>query len=176
MEAIIIYKPFQTGFYMITTSIMKGLILKDSSTHMHGLTNYVKERLPFVQDSSLENSAGSYSCFWLALLHRSLSVLVLFPLWITYFVFVHSFWFYFIIDEVYLFRWNWHRLCGLCYNFSTSNDLTQMVNFPTQIPDCDPPALLDLILPSDASICSTMALSPLVNSDHVGVSVSIDFP
>ena len=25
----------------------------------------------------------------------------------------------------------------LCYNFSTSNDLTQMVNFPTQIPDCD---------------------------------------
>ena len=51
-----------------------------------------------------------------------------------------------------------------------------MVNFPTQIPDCDPPALLDLILPSDASICSTMALSPLVNSDHVGVSVSIDFP
>ena len=25
----------------------------------------------------------------------------------------------------------------LCYNFSISNDLTQMVNFPTQIPDCD---------------------------------------
>ena len=25
----------------------------------------------------------------------------------------------------------------LCYNFSNSNDLTQMVNFPTQIPDCD---------------------------------------
>ena len=24
-----------------------------------------------------------------------------------------------------------------CYNFSLSNDLTQMVNFPTQIPDCD---------------------------------------
>ena len=26
---------------------------------------------------------------------------------------------------------------GLCYNFSISNDLTQMVNFPTGIPDCD---------------------------------------
>ena len=26
----------------------------------------------------------------------------------------------------------------LCYNFSISNDLTQMVNFPTWIPDCDP--------------------------------------
>ena len=36
----------------------------------------------------------------------------------------------------------------LCYNFSISNDLTQMVNFPTQIPDCDShsPALLDLFL------------------------------
>ena len=36
----------------------------------------------------------------------------------------------------------------LCYNFSISNDLTQMVNFPTRIPDCDShsPALLDLFL------------------------------
>ena len=44
-----------------------------------------------------------------------------------------------------------------------SNDLTQMVNFPTRIPDCDSlsPALLDLCLSSDASICSTMALPPL---------------
>ena len=34
----------------------------------------------------------------------------------------------------------------LCYNFCISNDLTQMVNFPTRIPDYDShsPALLDL--------------------------------
>ena len=34
------------------------------------------------------------------------------------------------------------------YNFSISNDLTQMVNFPTRILDCDShwPALLDLFL------------------------------
>ena len=66
----------------------------------------------------------------------------------------------------------------LCYNFSLSNDLTQIVNFPTRIPDCDShsPALLDLFLSSDASICSTMAFPPLGNSDHVVVSVSIDFP
>ena len=66
----------------------------------------------------------------------------------------------------------------LCYNFSISNDLTQMVNFPTQIPDCDShsPALLDLFISSEASICSTMTFSPLGNSDHVVVSVSIDFP
>ena len=45
-----------------------------------------------------------------------------------------------------------------------------MVNFPTWIPDCDShsPALLDFFLSFDASICS--------NSDHVVVSVSIDFP
>ena len=53
-----------------------------------------------------------------------------------------------------------------------------MVNFLTQIPDCDScsHALLDLLLSSDASICSTMAFPPLGNSDHVVVSVSIDSP
>ena len=66
----------------------------------------------------------------------------------------------------------------LSYNFSISNDLTQMVNFSTQIPDCDSHslALLDLFISSDASICSTMAFPPLGNSDQVFVSVSIDFP
>ena len=53
-----------------------------------------------------------------------------------------------------------------------------MVNFPTRIPDCDShsPALLEFFLSSDASICSTMAFTPLGNSDHVVVSVYIDFP
>ena len=65
-----------------------------------------------------------------------------------------------------------------CYSFSISNDLTQIVNFPTQIPDCDPhsPSLLGFSLSSDASICCPMAFPLLVNSDHVVVSVSIDFP
>ena len=67
----------------------------------------------------------------------------------------------------------------LCHNFSISDIfLTQIVNFPTRIPDCDShsPALLDLFLSSDACICFTMAFPPLGNSDHVVVSVSIDFP
>ena len=53
-----------------------------------------------------------------------------------------------------------------------------MVNFPTHIPDCGShsPALLDLFMSSDVSICSAMVFPPLVNSDHVVVSVSIDFP
>ena len=52
-----------------------------------------------------------------------------------------------------------------------------MVNFPTRIPDCDShsPALLDLFLSSDDSIFPTMAFPPLRNSDHVVVSVFIDF-
>ena len=45
------------------------LIQNDSSTHMHGLGVYVKEGLPFAQDLSPENSADSYLCFRLALLH-----------------------------------------------------------------------------------------------------------
>ena len=53
-----------------------------------------------------------------------------------------------------------------------------MFNFPTRIPDSDShgAALLDLFLSSDASICSTMAFPPLRNSDHVVVTVVIDFP
>ena len=59
-----------------------------------------------------------------------------------------------------------------------SKDLTQVVNFPTQIPCCDSrvPALLDLFLSSDTSICSMMAFPPLANSDHVVVSISTNFP
>ena len=42
----------------------------------------------------------------------------------------------------------------LSYNFSFSNDLTQMVNFRTRIPDCGShsPPLLDLFISSDATI------------------------
>ena len=66
----------------------------------------------------------------------------------------------------------------LCYNFSISNDLTQMVNFPTQIPDCDShsPSLFGFFISSDTGICSTMAFPPLGISDHAVASVSIDFP
>ena len=174
------------------------LIRSDSSTHMHGLAVYVKEDLPFAQDLSLENSADSYLCFRLALLHsvsyfffnyRSLSSSLC-----TVFYSISS-----NIDEVLSFNPSadvflfgdfnvhhkgWVTYSGgtdkpgeLCYNFSISNNLIQIVNFPTWIPDCDShsPALLDLFISSDASICSTMAFPPLGNSDHVA-SVSNDFP
>ena len=65
------------------------LIRKDSSTHIHGLAVYVKEGLPFAWDLSLENSADSYFTF--STCFTSLSVLLLCPLSITFFVVMHSF-------------------------------------------------------------------------------------
>ena len=68
------------------------VIWKDSSTHMHGLTVYVKERLPFAVDLSLENCRF---LFMFSTGFTPLSVLLLFLLPIT-FRFVHGFLFYFI--------------------------------------------------------------------------------
>ena len=128
----------------------------------------------------------------------SLSVLLLFPLSITFVVMRGFYSISSNIDEVLLINpsanvfvfgdFNIHhkdwpsysdgtdRPGELCYNFSISNDLTQMVNFPTWISNCDShsPALLGLFLSSDASICSTMAFPLLGSSDHVVVSVSND--
>ena len=65
------------------------LISMDSTTHMHGLAVYVKERLPFAWNLSLENS-GFLLMF--SANFSLLSVLLLFPLLITFFVLIHSFW------------------------------------------------------------------------------------
>ena len=157
------------------------LIRKDSGTHMHGLAVYVKEGLPFARDLSLENSADSYLCFRLALLHS-----------VSYFFFLYRspssalcMVFDSIssnIDEVLSINTSANAIVFGDFkvhhkDWLISNDLPQMVNFPTRIPGCDShsPALLDLFLSSDASICSTMAFPPLGNSDVV-VSVFIDFP
>ena len=175
----------------MTQLIYFPLIRKDSSTHIHGLAVYGKEGLPFAHDLSLENSEDSYFCFPLALLrpvsYFFSSVDHLLHLCERFFDSIS-----YNIDEVFsinpsavfvfgdfnVHHKDWLTFSGgtdrpgeLCYNFSISNDLTQMVNFPTQIPDCDShsPALLDLFISSDASISSTMAFPPLGNSDHVVV-------
>ena len=170
------------------------LIRKDSYASSRSLCEW---RTPFWADLSLQNSADSYLCFRLALLHS-----------VFYFFFL--FWWpsssfstvfdsvsskidevlsinlpanVFVFGDVHLKDWFTYsggtdRSCELCYNFSISNDLTQKVNFPTRIPDCDSqsPALLDSFLSSDPIICSTMAFPPLGNTNDVVVSVFIDFP
>ena len=157
---------------------------------MHDLAVYVKEGLPFPRDFSLENSADSYSCFPLALLH-SVSSSFLCMVFdsissnLDQVLSINPSANAFVFEDFKVHHKDWLTYsCGtdrpgeLSYNFSISNDFTQMVNFPTRIPDCDShsPALLDLFISSDASICSTMAFPPLGNSDHIAVSVSIDFP
>ena len=168
------------------------LIRKDSSTHIHGLAVYVKEGLPFAQDLSLEN------CRFLLMFSTGftpLIVLLFFPYRLpsstlcTVFDSVSS-----NIDEVlsinlsanvFVFGdFNIHHKVWLIYSSGTDRpgelcyNFSQMVNFPTRIPDCDShsPALLDWFISSDANIGSTMAFPPLGNSDHIVVSVSIDFP
>ena len=115
--------------------------------------------------------------------------IILFPLSITFFVFVFDS-ISSNIDEVLFGDFNVHhkdwlsysdgtdQLGEICYNFYISNDLTQKVNFPTRIPDCDShsPTFLDFFLSSDASICSTIPFPALENSDYVVALVSIDFP
>ena len=175
------------------------LIRKDSGTHMHGLAVYVKEGLPFARDLTLENLEDSYLCFPLALLHsvsyffflyRSLSsalctVLDSISSNIDEVLSINLSANVFVFGDFNVHYKDWltyssgtDRPGELCYNFSISNDLTQMVNFPTRIPDCysHSPALFDLFLSSDTSICSMMGFTLLGNSDHVVVLVSIDFP
>ena len=50
-----------------------------------------------------------------------------------------------------------YRSGKLCYNCSISNDLIQMVNVPTWIPDFDShsPALSEIFISSDTSIFET---------------------
>ena len=134
------------------------LIRKESITHIHGLAVYVKEGIPFARDLSLAKSARSYLCFQLALL-RSVSsffflcwspssslctvfysissnidvVLSIDPC-ANVFVFGH---FNIHHKDCLTFSGGADRPGELCYNFSFSQDLTQMVNFPNQITDCD---------------------------------------
>ena len=62
-----------------------------------------------------------------------------------------------------------------CYNFYISYNLTQMVNFPTRISDCDShsPALLDFFLPTLVFVqCLSLHWVILI----MLLSVFIDFP
>ena len=126
---------------------------------MHSLAVCVKDRLSFAWDLSLENSTDSYLCFRLALLHSMSYFFILsgsssLSLCTVFYSISSNIDEVFSINpsaDVFAFRdFNIHykdwltysggteRSGELCYNFSISNDLTHMVNFPTQIPDWYP--------------------------------------
>ena len=166
---------------------------------MYRLAVSVKEGLPFARDLSLENSVNSYLCFRLALLHSLSYVFFLYRSrsWMLCMIFdsissnidevlpINPSVNVFVFGDLNVYHKDWLTYSGgtdrpgeLCYNFSISNHLTQMLNFPTGIPDAEShsPALLDLLLSSDASICSIIAFPPLGNFDDVVVLDFIDFP
>ena len=85
---------------------------------MHGLAVYVKEGLAFAVNLSIENS--TFSTGFTSLTN------------------VFVFWDYNVHQKDRLtYSGGNGRPDDLCYNFSISNELTQIVNFPTQIPDCE---------------------------------------
>ena len=159
---------------------------------MHGLAVYVKEGLNFAWDLYLENSADSYLCFRLALLHPVSYFFFLYRSpslsWCTVFHSVSS-----NIDEVlsinpsanvFVFGdFNEHHKNWLTYSGGTDRSgellcatLFRLLTFLLGSQTSHSPALLDLFISSGTSICSTKASPPLGNSDQAVVSVSIDFP
>ena len=140
----------------IDSSNFSAFNLKGLNYNKHGLAVYVKERLPFEKNISLENSADSYLCFGLVILH---SASYLFFLYcspssssciafdsissnIDEVLFINPSANFFVFGDLTIYHQDWLTYFGgtdtpgeLCNNFSISNDLTQMVNFPT--PDFD---------------------------------------
>ena len=100
---------------------------------MHGLAVYVKEGLPFARDLSLENSADSYLCFRLALLHS-----------VSYFFS--------------LYQSPSSSLCTVFDSISSNIDEVLSIDHSTNVFVFGD---FNVCLSSDASICSTMAFPPL---------------
>ena len=128
------------------------LIRKDSSTHMHGLAVFVKKGLPFARHLSPESSADFYLSFQLALLHSlcyffffyqspSLSLCTVsdsISSNINEFFSINASANVFAFGGFNIHHKDWLTYYGgtgrsveLCYNFSISDNLTQMVIFPT---------------------------------------------
>ena len=85
-----IFALFETNLDGSIETVRGYLSLMDSTTHMHGLTVFVKEGLPFAWDRSLENSADSYFSTVFDRLDFT-QCLTSFPLSITFVLFMHVF-------------------------------------------------------------------------------------
>ena len=167
------------------------LIRKDSVIHMHSLSVYVKDGLSFARNLSLQNSQVSYLYFRLSLLHlvsyclflcRSPSLCTI-NFQSIFFVSISpsANAFFFGNFDVHHNDWLTYsdgtdRPGELCYNFSQMTLLRQLTFLHGSLTmTLTEPAPLDLSLSSDASISSIVTFRPLGNSNHVVVSVAIDF-
>ena len=168
---------------------------KDSSINMHGLIIYVRDNLPITRDESLE-CPGSM-CLRLSLLHstsylfflyrspksqdcsvvNSVSTAIDTALTRQPSANIFVFGDFNVHHEEWLapYSYNTDDSGIQTYNFAISQSLTQIVNFPTRIPDRvdHRPSLLDLFLTSNPDICSISGSAPLGKSDHVVVSVDV---
>ena len=172
------------------------LVREDSPTHMHGLGVYVRDNLPLARICTLEDPNESFMCFRLSLLHstsylfflyrspssQSCSVIDAVSRRIDDALSLHPnadilvFGDFNVHHQEWLVYSNGIDFSGAeAYNFSISQSLTQIVDFPTRFPDRDDhnPHLLDLFLTSNPTICKPSVLSPLGNSDHAVVQIDI---
>ncbi|CAE1168972.1 unnamed protein product [Acanthosepion pharaonis] len=173
------------------------LLRKDSLTHMHGLSVYVKDHIPLARELSLESPDQSYMCLRLSLLN---AVSYLFFLYrspssqdcgildsifdsIDKALSLHPFAHIFVFGDFNAHHTMWLKNAttdhaGIqTFNFSVSQSLTQIVNFPTRFAFNreGKASLLDLCFTSIPESCSATQLCPLGNSDHAVVSVNISF-
>ena len=124
------------------------LIRKDSASHIYGLTVYVKEGL-LLHGIPLE--ILTYVCDWLYFNQclTSFSSIVRLRIYLRFLIHltdeplsINLSANVFIFEDFNVHHKDWLIFSGgtdrpgeLCYNFSISNNLTQIVNFPTRIPD-----------------------------------------
>ena len=173
-------------------------IHRKDSTHMHGLGVYVRDSLPIARDQTLEDINEPFMCFRLALLHSTTYIFFLYrspssPSCSVVDAVSSN------IDKALIRHPSANIICcgdfnahnkewlvhshvtntaGIfCHDFAVSQDLTQIIDFPTRIParvDHDP-HLLDLFLCSTPDKCSVSPHPPLGTSDHLVISVDTDF-
>ena len=173
-----------------------GIFLLIVKTLLLGLGLYVRDNLPIAREPSLEDSKESFMCFRLSLLHSTsylfflyrspspqcCSVIDTVSSSIDNTLLLHPTANIFVFADFNIHHSDWLKYSngtnsyGIdAYNFSLSQSLTQLVDFPTRFPDRDDqtPSLLDLFLSFSPNVCNASILSPLGNLDHAVINVDI---
>ena len=166
--------------------------------HMHRLGIYTKLGLPCARDPRYEVSDQPFMCIRVALVHTTAYIFFLYRPSNDNLAVVNN-----ISDKIdQLLTENPSasiHLCGdfnvhnkdwltfsnkitreglECQNFAIAHNLTQLIDFPTRIPDVEDhfQSLLDLFLTSCSEQCQACPCSPLGRSDHLVVEININMP